>query len=239
MTCNIIADIAGQYDCLLRLLAKMPVADRVILVGDLNDRGPKSNDVIKWAMSEPNVHAVDSNHGHMFVDWWDSMTYDDYRQQYDPQDFYNNGGYDTIRSYQPAGSSPVTQMQAANRIPSTHIRWLDSLPWKYEQPGLVVTHAPIPSWDEQVRFRRIWSRSNPRPIEGKFQVFGHNAASRVRWYTELEPGICEEEEINPSGEGELFAACVDTSHAKKLTGMHWPTKKIFQEAYEVAIPTGI
>ena len=237
MTCNIIADIAGQYDCLLRLLAKMPKADRIVLVGDLNDRGPKSNDVIKWAMSEPNVHAVDSNHGHMFVDWWNAMTYDDYRFQYDPEDFFNNGGYETLRSYQPPGSAPVTQMQAANRIPSTHIRWLDELPWKYEQPGLIVTHAAMsPYWDSAPpRFHRIWNRAWPHAIKDTFQVFGHNASKHVRWYTEIEPAVVDEEEINPSGEGELFAACIDTSHAKKLTGMHWPTKQIFQEAYEVAL----
>ena len=69
MTYNIIGDIAGRFDELMLLLAKMPEADKVILVGDMVDRGPKSKEVIEWAMNNPNVIAIKGNHEDMMVDF--------------------------------------------------------------------------------------------------------------------------------------------------------------------------
>ena len=62
---NIISDIAGNFDALLRLLTKMP-DDEVISLGDMVDRGPDSKAVINWFMS--NGRAVIGNHEHMMLD---------------------------------------------------------------------------------------------------------------------------------------------------------------------------
>ena len=58
MTYNIIGDIAGRFDELMLLLAKMPESDKVILLGDMVDRGSQSKQVIEWAMTNPNVIAI-------------------------------------------------------------------------------------------------------------------------------------------------------------------------------------
>ena len=54
---NIIGDIAGEFDALIELVKRMPDED-ILLVGDLVDRGPKSLQVIEWAIDTPNVSAL-------------------------------------------------------------------------------------------------------------------------------------------------------------------------------------
>lgn len=231
MTYNIIADIGGQFDPLIRLIAKMPKADKTILVGDLNDRGPQSRQVIEWAMSDLDIVAVDSNHGHMFVDMWRRALEDDYQMEYHPGDFINNGGAQTLASY--GAVDGMHFFEAMRLVPASHIQWLDQLPWKFEAPGLVVTHAPIPyayGDSPPQRHARIWNRGYPHPIEGTFQVYGHNAANEVRWF--VKDGITRQIISNTPVEG-AYACCIDASRQRdRLTGMHWPTKEIFQEVYD-------
>ncbi len=59
-----IGDIQGCYDSLQALLAKLPLTaqDEIWLCGDLVNRGPRSVDVLRWAVGEPRVVAVLGNH---------------------------------------------------------------------------------------------------------------------------------------------------------------------------------
>jgi len=91
---NVIGDVGGQFDALISLYAKAPKADKTILVGDLNDRGTKSRQVIEWAIQEPNVITLHSNHGDMFVDYyrrWEAFLNNlPYRTRYSSRDFQKN-----------------------------------------------------------------------------------------------------------------------------------------------------
>jgi hypothetical protein len=63
----VIGDVHGCYDELMLLLDKLNYSPRdydVILAGDLVDRGPKSQEVVEWAMShqDKGVQAVAGNH---------------------------------------------------------------------------------------------------------------------------------------------------------------------------------
>jgi bis(5'-nucleosyl)-tetraphosphatase (symmetrical) len=60
-----IGDIQGCYDELMKLLDHIdydPAVDEVWLAGDLVNRGPKSVDVLRFAMSSPQIKVVLGNH---------------------------------------------------------------------------------------------------------------------------------------------------------------------------------
>lgn len=235
MEVMIYCDIAGEYDCLMRLMAKVPKVDKHVFVGDLNDRGPKSMEVIKFCMSEPDVIALQSNHGDMFIDAYHHWMYDDYRMMYDPVDFTNNGGMATLHSYGYEGGG---LFNAFRNVPPSHINYLENLPLFFELPGLIVSHAPIPAahWSGHMNnkikpdhFLYVWNRSAPIRQEGLFQVFGHNSGWGYKEFGD-------------------WAACIDTTRigcmkgsktadgkpvrGRSITAIHWPSRKIYQEPYE-------
>lgn len=209
MELNIIADIAGQYDSLLRLVAKMPKAPFLSL-GDMVDRGPKSREVLEWFMA--NGKALMGNHEHMMITSIDG-TYD--QHNYTRNDWFHNGGGHTLRSFEFDGNDKVV-------IPTKLIDWLKSLPLEYKQEGLVVTHAPISDMcfdpiSSDIG-RKVWARGEPSPIEGVLQVHGHNAyVTGLKWWR--------------SEDGKSWAVCLDDSKKKVLTGMHWPSLELYQEPY--------
>ena len=60
-----IGDIQGCFEPLQRLLVAIdfdPSSDRLVLLGDLVNRGPDSLDVLRWASSTAGVDAVLGNH---------------------------------------------------------------------------------------------------------------------------------------------------------------------------------
>lgn len=156
MTYNIIGDIAGRFDELMLLLPRMPKADKIILVGDLIDRGPKSREVIEWAMNNSEVITIKGNHEHMMVDCYLNTGI------YAPRIWEENGGDKTQESYD-------------QYIPESHIYWMKDLPIFFEDEGLYVSHAP---WDGSFQLGKfkpekeehlIWNRNPPKDRKGVFR----------------------------------------------------------------------
>lgn len=216
---NIIADIAGQHDALMRLVDRMP-HEKTILVGDLIDRGPNSKEVIQWAIDTEGVKTLLGNHEHMMIDYYDNT------QIYDQFIWVNNGGGMTLSQY-----------RDDKETLKTHLEWLKQLPLYYKQDDILVTHAAwsncgnfvdackIDTFDNLLE-SVIWSREQPEERDF-FQVFGHNSHWGLRWFGETD---------NP------WAVCLDASREAVVTGMHWPSKKIFQEPYlttEKPVDTGL
>jgi len=180
---NIIGDVAGRYDELLKLLKIMPEAP-VIFVGDLIDRGSQGKQVIEWAMK--NAHeSVLGNHEQMMID-----AHNDYRKDI----WLYNGGYSTLDSY---------GVKLCKDLPTDHIEWLRNRPIKFESEGLLVTHGP---WSKlvskEVAFNKdspimsvLWNRDPPKKRK-MFQVFGHNTVTTT--YDDY--AIC----IDNSGNRELM-----------------------------------
>lgn len=204
MKINIIADIAGRFDELQELLAKMPEADLVLSVGDMMDRGAQSKQVIDWFMSNPKAEAVYGNHEDLMVQGV---------KHGDKNTWLYNGGYNTLDSY--------TDVDGNTDVPVEHIEWLEKRPMYFQTDDLFVSHAPvtslknIPSDPYSRDHFFIWNRFEPSKPQNKFLVNGHNG--RFRWYK--------------WGDGSIFGACIDNSHNSKLTGMHWPSKEIFEVDY--------
>ena len=48
----IIGDVGGCFNSLMKLVAKLPPNEKLLFIGDLNDRGPNSREVISWVKSQ-------------------------------------------------------------------------------------------------------------------------------------------------------------------------------------------
>lgn len=226
----IIADIAGQFDALLRLVDLVPTSTKVLAVGDLNDRGPASAHVIDWFMKEARADAVAANHEHMMLDYYRK------RGMYGTDGatgkhiwlYPGNGGNKTVASYY---RPPFT-----GRPPEEHLKWLETRDfYKFvgEHNPWLVTHAPLnpqmelfaaneacqitsvyhPDFDKSL----MWNRRQPIK-RSFFQVFGHCAEWGLRPFYE-------------PGSDKAYAICIDQSHKRKLTGIIHPTGEILEVPY--------
>lgn len=213
---NVIADVAGHYKTLMALIDKMP-DDELIFLGDLVDRGPRSKEVVEFVM-EGGHRCVFANHEHLMLDHCDPPG--DTGRFYQYGTWLWNGGQQTIFSY-----------GALELIPKEVLTWMRSLPKYLEVDGVFLAHSFIhpdytleealdlgknagdPDCDRSI----IWSRAEPiRRDEYDLQVAGHNSQFGLRSFTD--------------DQGE-FAVCLDDCRNKVLTGMHLPTRKIYQQEY--------
>jgi len=135
----IIADIHGQLETLKALFKKIPNGYRIISVGDLIDRGPKSKEVIDFIIDN-NIEMVQGNHEiymiRSLVDSKDNslLMSSEWRQP-------NNGGIDTLMSY-----SYYNDFEKEKFI--EHIKFLKKQPifklieFKNNRP-LIISHSSI------------------------------------------------------------------------------------------------
>ena len=219
MSFNIIGDIAGNYRTLVALLAKMPKGVP-ISVGDMIDRGPRSKEVVEFFMK--NGIAVMGNHEHLMID-----------SIINGNTFYGrgiweyNGGVETKISYSEDG---------VMRVPEEHKKYLRDLPLSWAGPGFTVTHAPVYKdytlqqscyigrgflsgfqFESQSLKSVLWNRGTPaRKDELGLQIYGHNSDIEIKYHADDKGN---------------YAICLDTSQARILTGMHFPSMEIFEQEY--------
>ncbi len=210
---NIIADVAGRFDELMLLVQKMP-KEEFLFVGDLNDRGTQTPQVIDWVMK--NAKCVKSNHGDMLVSLYNQTMNTNYPcGKYSLEMLSNprNGILTTIASY-----------NGVENIPKEHIEWLANLPWYYKDDNIFVSHAPWHSKHVTLDSRRLthldsrnnllWNRESP-PERDILQIFGHNT-----YFHEYK-----------NNEGKTYAICIDNCGNNKLTGLNYPSMKIYEQDY--------
>ena len=207
---NIIGDIAGNYKTLLALLKKMP-DDIPIGLGDLNDRGPRSKEVFDFFMKTGK--SILGNHEHM-------MLHHFLKSGYYPEDnWYSAWGHHTLLSFNSAKNMDL------------YIEWLKNLPLFIKTDELLLTHAPVAgekdNFDDCLHFGKdyyspetfysvIWNYYHPPKRKDQFQICGH--------LNQMKPLFFKDDEGD-------FGVCIDTSPATHLTGIHWPDKTIYQQAY--------
>ena len=215
----VIGDVAGQFKALTALVDKFPKGEEVVLVGDLMDRGPDSNKVIEWAMTTPNVLTIGGNHEDLMVDHCRNQ------HRYEEGIWLMNGGGETINSYGFPLNGNVWDMKLLfKHIPEAHIAWLESLPLFIEREDVFISHAPVSMFHKlevaktlplESGSSLVWNRSEPEKMEGKLQLFGHNANWKLRKFGSPDP----------------WAICLDTSWDKVLTGYNTKTKEFYQQPY--------
>lgn len=211
-TYNFIGDTAGRFDELMALLDKMPKADKIILLGDTPDRGPKSKDLIQYCIdNQDTVEVIRGNHEILMIKSVEGES--------DSLDMWlYNGGLTTIASY---GGH-------INNIPKEHIQYLKSRPLYIETEEYFLSHAPMANinWlpkspysqtDEDTEF--TWNRTAPTmPYGNKIMFYGHNGRFKKCEY------------MNAYGNVFPIAYCIDDTHNKQLCGYNTETQEFyFQE----------
>lgn len=212
---NIIGDVAGRFDEFLLLKEQMPAAP-FIFVGDLNDRGPQSKEMIQWCMDSGSV-CLQSNHGDMMVDFLRETG------RYGPPSegvWFSNGGGAAMRSYD-------------YKVPVEHVDWLAARPKYFQDGRLFVSHA---AWSKGASLEEvcaieddklfdwgssiIWSRNQPQKREDLVQIFGHNSHWGLKYFGPKK---------NP------WAICIDDSRKEVLTGITWPELVLHQVPFREAV----
>ena len=210
----VIADIAGQFNALMRLVSRIPQDEQIVLVGDLCDRGHETPEVVEWAMNTKRVTSIMGNHEHMMIDYWrKTKIYDDFI-------WSMNGGNTTILSYE--------RKYGQTKPSEEQLHWLETRPL-YVKVGddFLITHAPLNqriSLEQAIEFSKeysrdftrlemslLWNRSEPKERE-YFQVFGHNSNWGLRRFDD-------------------WAICIDQSRKEILTGYRLETGQILEEPY--------
>jgi hypothetical protein len=260
---NVIGDLAGNLETTKALMAKMPQDAKFLFLGDINDRGPLSNQLIQFLID--NGHqSTNSNHGHMMVDYYKSKTDPKHTSYYERDLFLYNGGDKTMDSY----NENWRNMDIKDVIPKAHIDFLENLPLYIKTDKYLFSHAPLiqnktleQACDLGYGFNGrgyhkaegsiIWNRLVPwgphKDLGGRINIFGHNSLDKVKIYSpkfpqSLKVDTAEDfrnEMFDTDPENKVYAICIDTCRAKKLTGIHLPTMTIYQQDYIDFKPTGM
>jgi predicted phosphodiesterase len=118
-----IGDVHGCFDELMELLNKCnfdPSNDKLVFVGDMVGKGPKSKQVLEFAISNE-AESVRGNHEDAILHWWISKI------QNEPFDM----------------KLPSTHMEITHNIREDEWKWLLNLPFYLEIDKFFVVHAGI------------------------------------------------------------------------------------------------
>jgi hypothetical protein len=256
---NAIGDAAGNFLTVQALLAKMPQDAFTLFLGDLNDRGPRTKQLIQHIIDNPDkMDSVDSNHGEMFVDFYKTqMLPGQHLPRYDAGVFLGNGGGKTLASYRDGDTSSAL---VCNLIPYSHIKWLDTRPMYRYNDKYFFSHAPIfidhtfekitsrgqgfygfQRPDPVSRGNLLWNRypyaGFHNEIGPKINIYGHNSRSKpVLFCKQYQNGIKitsndQLKELLELNAGQVWGIDIDTSSSSVLTGLHLPTMTIYQQDY--------
>lgn len=177
----VISDIHGQLDLFQQLLLDFdPEQHQLVLIGDLNDRGPKSKDC--FLLGKELVEKYDciyllGNHEEYFLRFLE-----------EPEEiaskYWLNGGKETINSLlHPGATEEYSPTEMAMMIRSRYkelIAFLSHLPFYYEWEKYVFVHAGVDlslaDWHQTSSRDFVWIREPFHRGEnktGKVIVFGH------------------------------------------------------------------
>ncbi|RXJ89069.1 hypothetical protein CRV01_10650 [Arcobacter sp. CECT 8983] len=229
----IIGDVHGEYDDLILLIKKIPTNSEIIFVGDIVDRGSKSNKVIE-IIKENGYKCVLGNHEKMMIDF----------SEYFIKDYPNipftgfldawikNGGKETLKSYDLIATDKYDGKLICNKNNKgfkqykEDIDWLKSLPLyirldkKKNNKPIVISHASFADiWNlveskenkKTVEQYALWNRKPPKENSAIFNIFGHTPVSSIdtsKHYINVDTGCCYKKEQNL---GKLSAYCIETN----------------------------
>ena len=180
-----IGDVHGYADTLLALLdsLKLSSRDRVVLLGDLVDRGPRSCEVIQIARENPQIFSVLGNHEEMMLNSFDVDNIETMTAQ--QTNWFYVGGRATNQSYIDEFTNSQGQIDDFDlrmRI-GKDLAWLDSLPHHIVLDDFRLVHAGYSPWDGDLDLQStdtlMWIRSefhnSITPVDEKRTVvFGHS-----------------------------------------------------------------
>lgn len=177
----VISDIHGQLDLFKRLLEDFdPNLHQLVLIGDLNDRGPDSKACLQLGMTLVKEYQgiyLRGNHEEYLLQFLQA-----------PEDwyptYYRNGGQETIESLLHKGAteeySPTEISMLIRRYYVDLVDFLVTLPLYYEWGKYVFVHAGVDltkkDWRHTTPRDFLWIREafhQGKNNTGKTIVFGH------------------------------------------------------------------
>lgn len=231
----VIGDVHGHYDALQILLdtASPGANDPIFLLGDLIDRGPHSDLVVKWVRRTATAQTILGNHEHMLLQVLRSLLNEPLTQEEEKMAaswvIAGNGALPTINSFGFATlaeffNQPLAQIQDLKE-------WLASLPLVIESGQYVLIHAGLECEQDLIDrdshtllWNREWMHMEGPPIAGKSVIVGHTQTWALRhWVKKFEPGSLI------GGNGWLNIDTGSQIHGRAwLTGLDLNTKQVFQ-----------
>ena len=180
-----IGDVHGYADTLLTLLDSLNLSsrDRVVLLGDLVDRGPRSCEVIRIARENPQIFSVLGNHEEMMLNSFDVDNIETMTAQ--QTNWFYVGGRATNQSYIDEFTNSQGQIDDFDlrmRV-GKDLAWLDSLPHHIVLDDFRLVHAGYSPWDGDLDLQStdtlMWIRgefhNSITPVDEKRTVvFGHS-----------------------------------------------------------------
>lgn len=214
-----IGDVHGCLKTLLALIKAHGQDRRIILLGDLIDRGPNSRGVVEWAMKE-GIETCYGNHEDLAIAYslHERLGFKaKCPEHYDQDVWLYNGGLQALDNW-----GAFTE---ESRFPLKVLKWMSELPAYIRVPhpsggaDLLCSHTGYGlNGDTGHWISALWGRhpdgDGAFPDDGLFRVFGH---CRKR-----EPIIAKTH------------AMIDIGAAYKgyrvLTGLLWPEMTLVQQA---------
>lgn len=176
-----ISDVHGEYELFQELVREYdPTIHQLVLIGDLNDRGPKTKECFLLGMKlakETGAIYLRGNHEEYFLQFLHS-----------PEDWYDaylrNGGKETFESLlHPGATDEYSPTEIAMMIRSRYdelIQFLVERPLYFEWKQYLFVHAGVDltkkDWRETSPRDFIWIREpfhHGKNQTGKTIVFGH------------------------------------------------------------------
>ena len=181
----VIGDIHGYADTFVALLGNLNLnsRDRVVLLGDLVDRGPRSCEVIRVARENEQISSVLGNHEQMMLQHFDVDNIENMTAK--QAGWFYVGGRATNQSYLDEftdSSGNLESFDLRMRV-GKDLAWLDSLPHHIVLDEFRLVHAGYSPWDGDLDLQTtdtlMWIRGEFHnaitPVDEKRTiVFGHS-----------------------------------------------------------------
>lgn len=229
----IIGDVHGEFDDLILLAKKLPIHSELMFVGDIVDRGAKSNEAIKY-IRDNKYKCVLGNHEKMMIDYskYFIKEYPNIPFTGFVDTWIKNGGKETLESYNLIAVDKYDGKLICNKNDEgfnqykEDIKWLKSLPLyiklneNKDNKPIVISHASFADvWhlaefdmnQEIVEQYALWNRKPPKEDCTIFNIYGHTPISKVdisKHYINVDTGCCYKKE---EALGKLSAYCIETN----------------------------
>ena len=179
----VIGDIHGFYQSFISLMDELNLGknDRVVLLGDLIDRGPNSYGVVHTARTNEQIFSVKGNHEAMMAKNFSLERLQN--PDIDTLVWIKNGGDTTVRSYLDAFNNAAAEpdRQAMKNQIMEDNEWIETLPLHIVLKEWRLVHAgykPCLPLDEQTEEEYLWIRKEfhqaEEPVDHqRTVVFGH------------------------------------------------------------------
>ncbi|WP_409305053.1 metallophosphoesterase [Peribacillus sp. SCS-155] len=182
MTTYYISDIHGYFDPFITLLSHVkfnPGSDRLIIGGDMINRGPDSAKVLEWvrensAAYPDSIHVILGNHEEMMIWYMNNVSHI----------WLEHGGIQTIRSFNQIFGNGWEMAE-------DYAKWLETIPLLYVDDDAVYTHSGVSIlhsynqqprnilWVERKELRSLDEEELSKWSNGKRIFRGHTPSSKV------------------------------------------------------------